>query len=245
MKGITLVVTSCNRFDLLVQTLNSFFNKNTYKLDKIIIIEDSGRKKSFLKTLEEFKFYNIQIIINEKKLGQLASIDRAYKEVESEYIFHCEDDWEFLESGFIEKSIEILESDDKILSVWLRDINEFKKIRFSDEVFITPQGTQFKKVYNEILSFNPGLRRIKDYKRIGSYTKFLNTQFEMEISNFYLSEGMYSVNLLTPCVRHLGWHRRVADIDKQKSKFGYLFDNYLKKIKAQFYKKFHLKRFKQ
>ena len=49
MKGITLVVTSCNRFDLLVQTLNSFFSKNTYNLDKIIIIEDSGRKKIVFK----------------------------------------------------------------------------------------------------------------------------------------------------------------------------------------------------
>lgn len=59
-----------------------------------------------------------------KNLGQIKSIDLAYQEVKTDYIFHCEDDWLFYRSGFIEDSMTILESDQSILTVWLRDIEK-------------------------------------------------------------------------------------------------------------------------
>ena len=49
-------------------------------------------------------------IFNEKKLGQARSIDLAYSMVETEYIFHCEEDWEFYVGEFIEQSISILKT---------------------------------------------------------------------------------------------------------------------------------------
>jgi len=33
-----------------------------------------------------------------KNIGQIKSIDKAYSMVDTEYIFHCEDDWEFYDS---------------------------------------------------------------------------------------------------------------------------------------------------
>ena len=53
------------------------------------------------------------MIINEKRLGQMKSIDKAYSEVDTEYIFHCEDDWKFFKNGFIEKSMKLLEEDEE------------------------------------------------------------------------------------------------------------------------------------
>ena len=58
--------------------------------------------------------------MNETRIGQIKSIDKAYKEVKTEYVFHCEDDWEFLREGFIEKSMEMLKEDPKIAVVGLR-----------------------------------------------------------------------------------------------------------------------------
>ena len=43
MKEITVVITSCNRPDLLERTFNSFIKTNTYQIKKYIIIEDSGK----------------------------------------------------------------------------------------------------------------------------------------------------------------------------------------------------------
>jgi hypothetical protein len=64
---------------------------------------------------------------------------------------------------------------------------------------------------NEILSFNPGLRRYKDYKLIESFSKFKQKGFEIDISNFYIEKGFKSAILLGPYVEHLGWHRRVLN----------------------------------
>jgi hypothetical protein len=39
----------------------------------------------------------------------MKSIDRAYADVTTPFIFHCEDDWRFFRSGFIEESLLLLE----------------------------------------------------------------------------------------------------------------------------------------
>lgn len=248
-KTVSLVITSCDRFDLLEETLRSFFSFNTFPLEEIIIIEDSGNENGLRKMLNKFPNYNFTVLINKNKLGQLKSIDRAYSFVKSEYIFHCEDDWKFNKNSFIERSLEILEENPKILSVWIRDINEFSGVSFSDEIFLSKtKGVdteeKYKLVYSEILSFNPSLRRVKEYQDIGNYSQFQSKCFETEISNFYVKNNYVSAILLNPYVEHLGWHRRVANINKNKSKLGYFFDSKFKKIKAMFYKKFSLGKFK-
>ena len=45
-KEVTLVITSCGRFDLLKETLDSFFEYNTYPIKKIIITETVQKEKS-------------------------------------------------------------------------------------------------------------------------------------------------------------------------------------------------------
>ena len=42
-----------------------------------------------------------KIIYNDVNIGQCKSIDKAYELVDTEYIFHCEDDWEFTSPNFI------------------------------------------------------------------------------------------------------------------------------------------------
>ncbi|WP_418186057.1 glycosyltransferase [Aliarcobacter vitoriensis] len=247
-KTVSLVITSCDRFDLLEETLKSFFYFNTYPLEQIIIIEDSGNEKDLKKVLDKFSTQTFTVLVNKEKLGQLKSIDKAYSFVNSEYVFHCEDDWKFTKFGFIEKSIEILERNPKILSVWIRNINEFPTISFSNDIFLTDpkkeDSEKYKLVYDEILSFNPSLKRMKEYNDICRYSQFESTIFETEISNFYKEREFVSAILLNPCIEHLGWHRRVANINKNKSSFGYWFDSKFKKIKASFYKKLSLGKFK-
>ena len=38
---VTFVLTSCGRVDLLDPTLESFFKKNSYKLEDLFLVEDS------------------------------------------------------------------------------------------------------------------------------------------------------------------------------------------------------------
>ena len=134
MEEVTLVITSCGRFDLLKRTLDSFFEKNTYPIKKIIITEDSTEGKKLENLISQYENeknkHNFCLIINETREGQLRSIDKAYNEVDTEYIFHCEDDWIFLKKGFIEKSLKLLKEDRTLLTVGLRSRKDFKESFF-------------------------------------------------------------------------------------------------------------------
>ena len=89
MKEITVVLTACNRADLLEKTLDSFFETNTYPIKRFIIIDDGMNFgcNDFVKTKYELP---IELIYNNPKLYQIRSIDYAYSMVETEYIFHMD-----------------------------------------------------------------------------------------------------------------------------------------------------------
>src|SRR5450830_1702387 len=96
--NITLVVTSCGRFDLLKRTLETFDLFNTADIREVFITEDSGDEAVRLAIPEHWRSH-CKFLINRPKLGQLASIDLAYESVKTPYIFHCEDDWRFIARG--------------------------------------------------------------------------------------------------------------------------------------------------
>ena len=45
-----------------------------------------------------------RLISTGERVGQIAAIDYAYYHVQTDYIFHLEDDWQFYAPVFIEKS---------------------------------------------------------------------------------------------------------------------------------------------
>ena len=87
MNDVSLVITSCGRFDLLERTLDSFFEYNTYPIKEVIITEDSTEGKKLEKLVSKYKDQNFKLIVNETRIGQIKSIDKAYKEVNTEYVF--------------------------------------------------------------------------------------------------------------------------------------------------------------
>src|SRR5262245_44407505 len=112
----TVVVTSCGRHDLLERTLLSFRQFNTYGgIKRIIVVEDGEGDPS-----EVCAKYSTELLRIGQRVGQIAAIDRAYAQVDTPYIFHIEDDWEFYRSGFIERSKVILDNDPSTLLAWLR-----------------------------------------------------------------------------------------------------------------------------
>ncbi|MXY39264.1 MAG: glycosyltransferase [Rhodospirillaceae bacterium] len=144
----TVALTSCARFDLLERTLASLLPRLEGPCERIIVGEDSGDRGVF-ETVGRFRpdAPPIQVILNPRRLGICRNIDRIYSEIETEWIFHCEDDWEFYRSGFIRESFEVMQvtgtlrrsrpggfiresihvmQDDAVSSVSLRDISDFR-----------------------------------------------------------------------------------------------------------------------
>ena len=114
---VTAVFTSYNRLDLLKVTIDTFNKVNTYPLKEIIIIEDSAIPSVHEQLKREYPDY--KLILNETNIGLPASIDKAFAHVKTPYVFHSEDDFEYIKSGFIEPSIKIMESNNMIMQVWI------------------------------------------------------------------------------------------------------------------------------
>jgi len=119
-REVTLFITSCGRPYLLHRTLTSFVKHNTYPIKEAILCEDSGIPGlvDFCKNILPFP---IKFCYNEKRIGQIKTIERYTPLITTSYVFHLEDDYEFFDSGFIELSFKILDSDKNISQVLLED----------------------------------------------------------------------------------------------------------------------------
>lgn len=229
MNNVTLVITSCNRNDLLEKTLKSFFQYNTYPIKKTIIVDDSGLGNTLdWSPVIACIVGPYEIIINETNIGQIASIDKAYAKVETDYIFHCEEDWEFNTSGFIEKSFVILNDNEKIFTVWLRAHNDTKRHRIETEHKFDLAGEDYYYLMDQNhkgmwcgFTFNPGLRRTKDCMIFHPYDnlkirntkgkKGLNIMHESDLSIYYQELGYRGAitSREEGYVKHIGGKRHV------------------------------------
>ena len=60
--SVTVVITSCNRVDLLERTIDSFIKYNTYPIDRYILIDDSANLQAF----EDIKRLNAEVVSRER-----------------------------------------------------------------------------------------------------------------------------------------------------------------------------------
>jgi len=217
MDEVTLFITACNRADLLYKTLDSFIKHNTYPIKKCIIIEDSGNIgiNDFAITICPFP---VETIYNEKNIGQIPSIEKGYSKISTDYIFHCEDDWEFFKPGFIEASLEILKNDSKVVTVGLRSYEDFQHPRES----LNLGGYHYLNTHHcgiwHGFTLNPGLRRLSDYTKVAPWSESCRGDFERkgvntedDLSILYYKHGYRGAITADSegYVRHIGWDRHV------------------------------------
>jgi len=217
--SVTLVITSCGRWELLIKTIQSFLAFNTYPITKCIVIDDSGYQQSieFLRSILRMPTLIIQNIIN---LGQVPSVDIAYSLVDTKYIFHCEDDWEFFDYSFIEDSMDILEKYPEICHVSLRAHDNNGHPHEPDLI-----DDKFHYLESEYLgiwsgfTFNPGLRRLSDYLKFKPYYRLNEVTpytkkggiAEMDIAIHYFKAGYRGVitKKVDGYVKHTGEGRHI------------------------------------
>jgi len=216
MNEYTIVLTSCGRFDLLKETLYSLFNSLDKPPARTIVIEDTGNPE--VENVVANMKYPIEVLLNNPQIGQMKAIDKAYSLVHTPYIFHCEDDWKFLRSGFIAESIAVLEACSDASMVCLRPRHELNPlIRDVPEIEISgircfaQDPSRHPEYFSH--SFNPGLRRLCDYKNIGPYAP---KGREEDISYLFKKAGFRIYNLAVPAVKHIGNDRHVDDPTQPK-----------------------------
>lgn len=211
---ISFVITSCGRFDLLEETLASFFRHNRAPIARYVLVEDSGDEavRDVVRKYEP----GFEVLVNQPQLGQLRSIDRAYAGIATPFIFHCEDDWRFLRGGFLEDSLQILTKTRRISGVLSRTRGQNNSY---DATFRSSRVSRIGALRYRIIntkrwppwggySFNPSLIRVADYQAVGPFARF---KHEAYISDAFVRRGMALAGLEEPACETIGRERHVDD----------------------------------
>ena len=207
----TLVLTSCNRPHYLQQTLASLTASDLSGITRLIVVEDSASPAIAPivgETLGDIPHLFLQ---NDRNRGQIYAIDRAYAQVDTPYVYHCEDDWIFPQGLRLDESRAVLDHDPAISAVLGRNLKKYPRKRIMRQgnrpVVFQAGSAAYVKVdlgWSDMwggFSFNPGLRRMADYHALGGYG---HIGPEAEISRHYRAKGMYTAFLLDCQVTHIG-----------------------------------------
>lgn len=213
MEPVTFILTSSNRFDLLCQTIDSFMAVNEYPISKFIINEDSGNKECANKILKRYGDY-MHVLFHPKREGLSKAIDTLIRNVDTEYVFTCEDDWLFENNrNFISESLNILLSNPHIHQVWIRKNTDHAH----------PLGEPFElngiKVRDVLkgyqghwggFTFNPSLRRMSDIRNMFPMGFSLFGD-EALCSKHVERIGYDAVSLVNHACKHIGWGRHTEN----------------------------------
>ena len=168
----------------------------------------------------------VDLIFNSKRIGQAASLDRAYRCVHTEYIMHSEDDYLYdTNPDFLREAKEILDERKDASQVWVRHWDDFKKDQGHDQFEEEEHHLKSTNVPFKFLkmrgwcgfSWNPGLRRTEDYLKMfpegfGKYmthhaidpVKPSGIQTEAACNDIAREQGYRGVLLLNGAARNMG-----------------------------------------
>lgn len=214
--SVSVVVTSFNRRDLLQRTIESFIKFNTYPIENYIIIEDSGNKKMHDFLINYCADTEINLILNEANIGLIESIDKAYSQIKTPYVFHTEDDFEFYKSGFIEKSLEILNAEESIMQVYIRPANESDNPLDSAIHYIGESSYRLfgntTEGYWHGFCFQCGLRKMSAYDKIKPFTQWSNKKDALSVRECKIGQAYYDLGYRVAVLpegyaRHTGTNR--------------------------------------
>lgn len=204
MNSVTVTITACDRLDLLERTLRSFLKYNTYPIERFVVRDDSGLQDVWRDTSKLLDSLDIQFtLLDRGQVGQAKSIDLLMKEVQTPYVFHLEDDWEFDRPGFIEDCFAVIDWENKWGWGTNGDFSQVR-VRHHDDGSATqketfPNGLAYH-CTNHLFSFNPHLRKTdlidkfegKNETILGEWVK------EKKLKTLWLKEG---------ACRHIGTHK--------------------------------------
>ncbi len=206
---VTVCITSCGRLDLLAKTLASFRTYN--EGGRYLLSEDSTDAAVIDEVTRTYPY--MKVLSGPDRLGIMRSIDRLYTNVETPFIFHLEDDWEFDGPVDWQASIKLLEENRKIANVCVRAFDEIRPKYRKHSVPLSFAGAEFQimnaNAHPEFFAWspNPGLIATRLYEAYKPFSRVMPDQ----MSGVMKKDGLTLAYLLPGVARHLGHGRNVAD----------------------------------
>lgn len=211
---ISMLITSCNRHDLLHTTLDSFFLVTDIEPQEVIVYEDSNTPMpEWLKT-PTWRAREVKWIQGGERRGQAFACACLIREARYEWTLWMEDDWFFQKetSDFIRESKDILNRHPEVIQVSLRGDSGWHPLVKREDILIAEPN--WRGVWGG-WSWNPGLRRTKELKEI--ILPLISRQIgrsglvhEENVSKELLDQGRVIADLGRPVVTHIGGGRSRA-----------------------------------
>lgn len=227
-KLVTFSITTCKRYDLFIRTMDSFIQncKDIHLISRWICIDDNSSEEERKDMHERYPFFEFVWKTSEQK-GHPQSMNMILEMVDTPYLFHMEDDWQFITSrNYISDCLQVLQEDEsygqclinRSYAETLKDYeiigSEYKKTKNnliylehvyepSVEKFVDKYGYGLNCAYWSHYSLRPGLNRVSMFKQVGSYKTNVK-HFEKEYSERYYNIGYRTVFLERIHCIHIG-----------------------------------------
>lgn len=225
---ITFSITTCKRYDLFVKTMNSFISccKDINLIDRWICVDDNSSTEDREQMKAKYPFFEFFFKGLYDK-GHPRSMNMIIGEVNTPFLFHMEDDWQFFHSDFfltdcievlnsdqtlgqclINKNYAEVESDLRILGGIYKQTETGKRYYVHEyeenyESFRNLHGDGPSCAYWPHYSLRPGMNVSEKLKQVGKYREDV-AHFEMEYAYRYVSMGFKTAffDIISCC--HIG-----------------------------------------
>jgi hypothetical protein len=207
---ITCVLTSCGRWDLLVQSIDTFLKY--HEPGRFILVEDSA-DHAFAERIRA-RYSAIEVILDDPRLGQHRAIDKAYGMVTTPYIVHLEDDWFFTGPMDVANARGVLDGDPTIVAVCFSVFRRYKLNHRIHSTRFTHNGRLYARMKPRAhrdwhgFSFYPSLLKRAFWEEYGPYARYPN---ERTLSRAMKDIGKGVVHQLPGVGIHVGSGRSVFD----------------------------------
>ncbi|MCK4827786.1 glycosyltransferase family 2 protein [bacterium] len=106
---VAIPTVSLERLSLLLKAIESIQAQTHKDIHIVIIVDDNSKLYNIVGTeIEKLPLYNITVILNEKHTYWVSSVNRVWKEFDSDYYVYAADDVTF-PSGCIANAVAIME----------------------------------------------------------------------------------------------------------------------------------------
>jgi GR25 family glycosyltransferase involved in LPS biosynthesis len=239
---ITVSITSCKRLDLFQKTMNSFLRccTDVELVSRWLCVDDNSSDEDRAKMQEEYPFMEFYFKTPAEK-GHPQSMNIIMNLVDTPYLFHMEDDWQFFcERPFLNNCLEVLDDNPMYGQCLInRNYGELPEditlaggipkqtssgLRYYIHEYTTDVASFQQKypgrlncAYWPYYSLRPGLNRMSALKSVGLYNTNVG-HFEMEFAYRYVSKNYVTTFFQDISCQHIGRLTRDRnDVTKQNA----------------------------
>jgi len=228
---VTLTMTTCKRYELFEQTINSFINCCTdlRLIGKWFCVDDNSSEEDRQKMRDRYPFFDFYFKKPEEK-GHPQSMNIIRNNVTTPYVFHLEDDWKFFEQrDYISECLEVLHESHSVGQCLINKnyaelphefltikggyeratksgnkfvIHEYCNSEQSKREFINKHGNNPNCSYWPYFSLRPSLLRSEVFQ-LGEFNETVS-HFERDFCNTYIKHGFLSAFLPRVYCKHIG-----------------------------------------